>query len=50
MPEWNIESLGVMGWGLVVAENSPFVAAVAAAIPAAGWGNTVVFTILDCSY
>ncbi len=33
LPERDMESLGVMGWGLVVAENSSAAAVVAAAVP-----------------
>ena len=41
MPERDIESLGVMGWGLVVAENSSAAAAVVAAV-APGGGRKVI--------
>ena len=33
LPERDMESLGVMGWGLVAAENSSAAAVVAVAIP-----------------
>ena len=39
MPERDIESLGVMGWGLVVAENSSAAAAVVAVVAPGGGGG-----------
>ena len=39
MPERDIESLGVMGWGLVAAENSSAVVVAAAAAAAAVTGG-----------
>ncbi len=38
LPERDMESLGVMGWGLVVAENSS-AAAIAVAVAALGGGG-----------
>ena len=45
MPERDIESLGVMGWGLTAAENSSAVVAVAVAVAVAPRGMLYVLNI-----
>ncbi len=45
MPERDIESLGVMGWGLDAAGNSSVVAAVAVALPILYVCNTKTATL-----
>ena len=39
MPKRDIESLGVMGWGLVAAGNSSAAVVVAVAVAAVPWGG-----------
>ncbi len=39
MPEWDMESLGVMGWGLMVVQNSSAAAVVVAVAALAGGGH-----------
>ncbi len=46
LPERDISSLGVMGWGLASAENSSAAAAVAVVAPWVGWGVCVCGTIV----
>ena len=47
MPERDIESLGVMGWGLAAAENSSAVVAVAvAAVAVAPGGGALILATL----